>query len=370
MKKTATKIVIATTLITLTNLTYAQEFKRFSVSVGWLHVMPQGKANPFNINTNVKNGTVATVGSISTTSFLNSVDPNAMGTDLGGEKFNQKEFLELALADPSMTVLLTDGNGNILPEVAGNANIYGLEKWQQNGAGLEVDDVDTLGLTFNYYLNDKVSLQFIGGIPPKVDIKGKGEILAPLSGLAVSPNDIVKILFPDGITLGQAVPITNLGNKSKAATVRAWTPTIEAQYQFGKSGVDKFRPYVGAGLMYAHFNQIKLNDGIRSDLISAGHMIQNVLDGKAGAALDRKVSSGDMSVKVDADDAIAPIVSVGFTYDFNDSWYGVGSVSYAKLNNKATIDVVNNSTGSRLIHATTKIDIDPLITYMGIGYRF
>lgn len=31
--------------------------------------MPQGKANPFNINTAVKNGTVAKVGTISTTSF-------------------------------------------------------------------------------------------------------------------------------------------------------------------------------------------------------------------------------------------------------------------------------------------------------------
>jgi outer membrane protein len=51
------------------------------------------------------------------------------------------------------------------------------------------------------------------------------------------------------------------------------TPAIEAQYQFGKSGVNKFRPYLGVGLMYAHFNDIKLNE-IRSDLISAGHMIQ------------------------------------------------------------------------------------------------
>ena len=35
----------------------------------------------------------------------------------------------------------------------------------------------------NYYVNDNVSLQLIGGIPPKVDIKGKGEILAPMSGI-------------------------------------------------------------------------------------------------------------------------------------------------------------------------------------------
>lgn len=42
----------------------------------------------------------------------------------------------------------------------------------------------------------------------------------------------------------------------------------------------------------------------------------------------------------------------------------------ATLNNKATIDVVNKNTGSKLIHATTKIDIDPLSTYVGVGYRF
>lgn len=40
--------------------------------------------------------------------------------------------------------------------------------------------------------------------------------------------------------------------------------------------------------MYAHFSDIKLNSGIRSDLEAAGHMIQNIHDGQAGAALDGK----------------------------------------------------------------------------------
>jgi len=370
MKKRVIKIAIVSSLSVITSMSYAEGFKRFSVSAGWLHVMPQGKANLFNINTAVKNGTAAKVGTISTTSFLNSVDPNATEVDLGGGVFNQKEFLDLVLKEESMREIILDADGNIKPEVSGIATVRGIENWQQNDAGLEVDDVDTLGLTFNYYLNDNVSLQFIGGIPPKVDVKGKGEILAPLSGVAMSPFDLVKYLFPNGIALGQVIPITNLGNKSKAASIRAWTPTIEAQYQFGRSGVNKFRPYIGAGLMYAHFNDIKLNDGIHSDLVSAGHMIQNVLDGKAGAALDRKESSGKMVVNVDTDDAIAPIFTAGFTYDFNESWYTVASVSYAKLNNKAQIDVVNQNTGTRLIHATTKVNIDPLITYLGVGYRF
>lgn len=362
-------IITIATLITAFSV-QAQDFKRFSVSAGWLHVMPQGKANPFNINTGVKNGTKATVGSISIDSFLNSVDPNATFADLGGEVFNTRDSLDELINDEFLSTLFTDGEGNILPEVAGSATIDGLESWRSAGTGLEADDVDTLGLTFSYYVNDKVSLQVIGGIPPKVDIKGKGEILAPLSGLAISSNDIVNILFAKGIPLNQAIPITNLGNKSKAASARAWTPALEVQYQFGQSGVNKFRPYIGAGLMYAYFNDIKLNPQIESDLEAAGHMIQNVLDGKAGAALDGTVSSGVMRVEVDTDDAIAPIITAGFTYDLNENWYTVASVSYAKLNNKATIDIINESTGVRLINATTKIDIDPLITYLGVGYRF
>ena len=234
------------------------------------------------------------------------------------------------------------------------------------GSGLEVQDADTLGLMMNYYVNDNVSLQLIGGIPPKVDIKGKGEILAPMSGIGHTGIGLDLPLAQ----VAQDIPITNLGSKSKVATVRAWTPAFEAQYQFGKSGINKFRPYVGLGIMYAHFGSIKVNGETKANLVAAGHMIQNVLDNKAGAALDGKLSSGTMRVDVDADDAIAPIVTAGFTYDLDDHWYGVASVSYAKLNNKTTINVVNESTGQQLIHGTTKIDIDPLITYLGIGYRF
>ncbi|EPQ3760955.1 OmpW/AlkL family protein, partial [Acinetobacter baumannii] len=51
MKIKLSKIVIASSLLIFTNMSYAEGVKRFSVSAGWLHVMPQGKANPFNINT-------------------------------------------------------------------------------------------------------------------------------------------------------------------------------------------------------------------------------------------------------------------------------------------------------------------------------
>lgn len=382
IKTNLKRLIIVSSLVVMTNMTYAEQFKRFSVSAGWMHVMPQGKANPFKIFTPIGNNVNAYVGPISVDSFLNSIDPNAMvGSD------NLKFALESVFADEFMRDMLTDSNGDLLSAVSGTAQINGLDHWEVQGTGLKAKNVNTLGLTFNYYLNDHVSIQFIGGIPPTVDIKGVGAITAPLNGIATSDfaNDptlgLLEILFPDGVALQQDIPITNLSNKKKASSVRAWTPALEVQYQFGQSGVDKFRPFIGGGLMYAYFNKIKLDSTIKSDLVEAGHMIQNLMDAiagnsngngpiGAGAALDGAQSNADPHVRVKTTDAIAPLVTFGATYDINENWYGIASLSYAKLNNRANIDVIDKNTGNTLIHSSTKIDIDPLITYVGVGYRF
>ena len=211
-------------------------------------------------------------------------------------------------------------------------------------------------------------MELKAGIPPKVDILGKGQVFAPLTG-KVSPSGIAGGLLGD-FEISKDIPITNLeqGN-GVASSARAWLPAAEVHYQFGKSGVNKFRPYVGAGVLYAYFNDIELNSGIRQDLEMAGHQIQNIKDDKAGAALEDKLSGSGMSVDVEADSAFAPIVTLGATYDFNDRGFGVGSVSYAKLNSDTTITVKNDA-GEELIRSSTTLDIDPYITYLGVGYRF
>jgi outer membrane protein W len=61
---------------------------------------------------------------------------------------------------------------------------------------------------------------------------------------------------------------------------------------------------------------------------------------------------------------------LGATYDFNERWFGVGSVTYAPMSSDATITISNSNTNKDLVTAKTKIDIDPLITYVGVGYRF
>lgn len=323
-------------------------FKRFSVSAGWLHASPQGKANPMQTTTAIKDGTVAKNGSIKVDTVKDIID------DPKEDQINGLlDFVSLGNGDFDL-----GGVG-----LSGETKINGLESWTSAGTGLEADDVDTFGLLFNYYMNDHWSIEVKAGIPPKVDILGQGQVFAPLTGTANAP-------IVGEFNIAKEIPITDLtqgGGVSSSA--RAWLPAAGVQYQFGKSGVNKFRPYIGAGVMYAYFNDIELNDGIRNDLEMAGHQIQNIKDGKAGAALEGVKSSRGMSVDVEADSAFAPIVTLGATYDFNDKWFGVGSVSYAKLDSDTTI-TVKNDTGEELIRAKTNLDIDPYITYLGVGYRF
>ncbi|HAV4984418.1 TPA: OmpW family protein [Acinetobacter baumannii] len=340
-------------------------FKRFSVSAGWLHAMPQGSGNPVNINTSVEEGTKSKVGDVTVDSVLGAIDQST------ADGKRKHDTLKTLTDNPLTSLLIThkgeDGKTYLNSNIAGEATINGLSNWEAQGTGLEADNVDTVGIIANYHFSDNLSLEIKAGIPPKVDIKGKGNIYAPLSGID-KPGGIGTIL--GDIPLKQDIFITDLTQGSKAASARAWLPAVELHYQFGKSGVNKFRPYVGAGVMYAYFNELEMNSGIESDLIKAGHMIQNIHDGKAGAALDGKTSSAKPIVKLEATDTFAPIVTLGATYDFNPNWFAVGSVSYSKMNSEAKIYVTDQNTGKELIKANTKIDIDPLITYLGVGYRF
>lgn len=84
-----TLLCIATSCMTLPMLAHAESpyfsfkdgngFKRFSVSVGALHVMPQGKAQPFQVNTIVDEGTKAKVGDVLGSSVVDAIDTSVSG---------------------------------------------------------------------------------------------------------------------------------------------------------------------------------------------------------------------------------------------------------------------------------------------------
>ncbi|MDM1244168.1 OmpW/AlkL family protein [Acinetobacter indicus] len=363
MKKT---LLFASTLLALPAVSYASPyfslqdgdgFKRFSVSVGALHVMPQGKAQPFQVNTAVKEGETARVGDISIDAVKSNIDPN-MDPNLSSTFVNLLDQLNIETLPAAMS---------------GTAEIHGLESWNNPGTGLEADDVTTLGIMTNYFFTDNVSFEVKAGIPPKVDLQGKGKIYAPFSAVATPSIDLIEQI-PGGIDLPAIsmkndLLITDLEAHGPAASARAWTPAFEFQYHFGKTGVNKFRPYVGLGLMYAYFNELEINPRTEQDLIAAGHMIANIKQGQAGASLEGTPSNANPKVELEASDAFAPVATVGFTYDFNEKWFAVGSLSYAHLQNDTTI-TVTDATHGELIRSKADIEVNPILAYAGIGIRF
>ena len=256
------KIVLPIACLLSTNLAYADStnFKRWAVSAGWMHVMPQGKANSTHVTTAVEEGGSYGVGSLWGADLekyaTNSKDLTGMG------KIMFDSFVKNSKKDPEYKVPNSLMNG-------ARSDISGISDYTAAG-GMEAENTDTLGLTLSYFVNDNVSLELIGGIPPKVDIKGVGEIRAVALSTSNSPPPLgTPPTYFNGLQLLKDTLITDLGAHGKVAEVTAWTPAITAKYHFGTSGT-----------------------------------------------------------------------------------------------------VTDTSTGRELIKSTTKIDLDPLVTYVGVGYRF
>ena len=92
-------------------------FKRFSISVGALHVMPQGQAQPFRVNTAVAEGETANVGSIQAQTVLDNIRPDSEVNPL------LKATLEgLAAIDAPVPSSLS-----------GTTEIHGLSQWDNVG---------------------------------------------------------------------------------------------------------------------------------------------------------------------------------------------------------------------------------------------
>ena len=197
-------------------------------------------------------------------------------------------------------------------------------------AGFDVQNADTAGLMLDYFVNDNVSLEMVLGAPPRMELEGVGAIKAG------------------------KLPLTNLSQYSTAAKVDAYTPTISARYHFGAID-NKFRPYVGAGFMYAIFNNVKVDENLKNEI--ANNPTLN--------AIGFKPSLG----KVKVEDAVAPVVMIGADYSINKNWFATASVSYAHLSTTAKLDIKDPKVGT-LLAGKSDIQINPIVTYIGLGYRF
>ncbi len=178
------------------------------------------------------------------------------------------------------------------------------------GAGLS--NADTLGFTAGYFITDHIATEFVLGVPPKFKLIGEGV----------------------------------LNQFGEIGTAKQWSPTLLFKYYFNTQA--KLQPYVGVGVTYTWFSHEKITNNAFQ---------QGVLHGPT---------------RVSTSSSFSPVFNTGLVYNFDNGFFVGASVSYLPfLSVKATLKTDRPTPVGTLTQVSqAKIQLDPLVTYVNIGYRF
>ena len=125
---------------------------------------------------------------------------------------------------------------------------------------------------------------------------------------------------------------------NKIADIKQLPPSLIAQYHFLDSTY-KFRPFVGVGINYTTF-----------------------FDEQPSAALKATLGTNDVEVKLD--DSFGFAAQAGFNYMMNENWGLHGMVALIDIDTDATV----YADGAKAL--TSTVEIDPVVTMLGVKYKF
>jgi len=147
-----------------------------------------------------------------------------------------------------------------------------------------------------------------------------------------------------GIELLAALPykhdINVEGLPEPAATVTHLPPTLSVQYYFLPGST--FRPYAGIGLNLTWF----MDEDKKAGLAAADTLL--------GVTTDVDVDSTSFGLAA----------QLGFDYEINKQWFLNVDVRYIDISTDATL-IVDGAN-----FTTAKVDVDPLVYGIHLGYRF
>ncbi|HWP18506.1 MAG TPA: OmpW family outer membrane protein [Burkholderiaceae bacterium] len=174
-------------------------------------------------------------------------------------------------------------------------------------ARLDVDDARTLIFGYQRYFNDHWGLDLALGIPPKHKVYGRGA----LEGFG------------------------------QIASSKQVAPTLFVNYRFGHAG-DRLRPFVGLGVNYTHFTDTRSTTA--GDWASGGPTKLKLKDSWGWAA------------------------QAGASYALTDRWTLNATVAVADVESDLT--ATTTTPGGGTIVRRTKIDFNPVVFTMSVGWRF
>lgn len=218
----------------------------------------------------------------------------------------------------------------------------GLGTWQSPGTDVRVSNADTLSLTFTHFFDDNWAGTFVGGVPPKFNLYGSGNVIAPIP--VIGPLTLINLGLPQN---------------NPVATVREWSPAIQVEYHFG-TAQSKVRPFVGVGVSYNFFTNLRLNSNFVNALQNLGQTLQLGMG---------QIPTGPGKVSAETSSSWTPTATVGISYEFAKRWLATGTVSYLPLKTTSTI-TIRSQQGQVLATNKTDIKVDPIVFGLNVGYKF
>lgn len=186
--------------------------------------------------------------------------------------------------------------------------------------GASVDDSDTVGLTFAHFFTDNIAVEAVTGIAPKFRLYGKGSLA--------------------------------LANGGSLASANQWSPALLLKYYFGKAG-DTWRPFVGIGASYFWYSNVQLTPGFQQ---LAGY---SLTVGGTGTTTAKLTNSW------------APVFNAGLNFNMDKHWTLAFSVSYIPVSTTAKITTTGTGAyGAITTTAESKVRLNPIVTFLSLGYTF
>ncbi len=187
--------------------------------------------------------------------------------------------------------------------------IFGLD-----GSKVAVPHSNSAGITATYFLDDHWAGEFMLGIAPELNVYGAGK----------------------------------WSEMGKLGTVQQWSPALLLKYYF-LNETSQWRPYAGIGLSRSWFKN--------------AHFDNALYEGSFGDAAAMSMS---------AKNTWNAVFNAGLMYQFHKHWFGGVSISYMPLQATATITSHTEGigTGDSIASYQTHVKLNPVITFVHIGYRF
>ncbi|HDR9165002.1 OmpW/AlkL family protein [Burkholderia vietnamiensis] len=209
------------------------------------------------------------------------------------------------------------------------------------GTGLRTSGADTVGLTVSHFLTDHIAVTSVAGVPPVFKVSGQGTIRPPGPAGALGTQNI---------GLASVNPIVK--------SVRQWSPAVLLQYYFG-AATAKFRPFLGLGVSYNWFSDLQLNTNfIKQTQDNLGAILA------AGAG-----KPGTTSVEAKASSSWQPVFNAGLQYNLTEHFGLIASVTYIPLKTTSTV-TIKAADGTVLAESKSELKADPIISYVGMTYKF